>query len=334
MFWFVLAIFVALIGAVCVIAPGVPSRDKTMVRLGGFIILFFAVMLIGISGSYTQSTGEAVLIRGAGGDVLDVDTTPGFGWTAPWNKRETWNTRLQRIELAGDGEDLDGPAVPVPSLGNDASVNVALVYNIPGGKKEIAALDNEHRDQTKLEDNRLRLALRDVTATVASGYNAFEISTQRDNLQEELTRRLDAELTEVDVERVEVGDINLPPSVKESLDRVNQSQALVEEARADLNRARIEANTTRTEAQAQADADQIQRCGATTRTATQEVAGEDVEVVEVIPVPNDKCQNRLNAQVLISKWIDALSKMSENGNVVVVPDDPSSILQLPIPAGE
>jgi regulator of protease activity HflC (stomatin/prohibitin superfamily) len=327
--WFIIGVILALIAVVCFIGPGLTSDEKSMGRVVGVVVAVIAAIFFALSGSYTQSTGETVLIRGAGGDVISVDSSPGFGWTAPWNKREKWDTRLQRIELAGNGDDVDGPAVPVPSLGNDASINVSLVYNIKGS--EIEDLDNEHRDQSKLEDNRLRLALRDITATVGSGYDAFGISTQRADLQEELTELLKEELTEVDVERVEVGDINLPPTVRDALDRVNQRQAEVEEARASLDRARIEANTTRTEAQAQADADQIQRCGATTRTTTQEVAGEDVEVIEVVPVPNDQCQNRLNPQVLVSKWIDALERMGADGNLIVVPDDPSQILQLPVP---
>jgi regulator of protease activity HflC (stomatin/prohibitin superfamily) len=327
--WFVVAVLLVLFGILALIAPGLDGEDKLVCRLGGGFLLAIAGILFFLSGAYRQSTGETVLIRASGGEVAKVDQDPGWGWTAPWNKRETWNTRLQRIELAGDGDDVDGPAVPVPSLGNDASINVALVYNIDGSN--VAELDNEHRDQGKLEDNRLRLALRDVTATVGSRYNAVEISGQRDDLEAELTRRLDEELTEVDVERVEIGDINLPQSTRDALDQVNQHQLEVESARADLETARIEANTTRTQAQAQADADQIQRCGATTRTSTEEVAGEDVEVVEVVPVPNGQCQDRLNSQVLISKWIDALVKLGEDGNVIVVPDDPSSILQLPVP---
>lgn len=333
--WFVIGVLLTIVALAMVVGPSftggiLAPSEKTGVRLVGVFVALIAVAFFVLSGSYTQSTGETVLIRGAGGNIISVDQSPGFGWTAPWNKRETWNTRLQRIELSGKGDGVDGPAVPVPSLGNEASVEVALVYNINGS--DVKALDNEHRDQTKLEDNRLRLALRDMTATVASNYNAISISSQRDDLQEELTRRLKDELTEVDVERVEVADINLSKSTRDALDRVNQRQLEVEEARADLDRARIEANTTRTEAQAQADADQIQRCGATTRTSTEEVAGEDVEVVEVIPVPNDKCQNRLNSQVLISKWIDAVGELGENGNVIVVPDNPGQILQLPLPA--
>lgn len=334
--WFVMAILLALFGVLCVIGPSLSSSltgsEKTGVRLVGLLVLLVAAGLLALSGSYTQSTGETVLIRSAGGNIMSVDQDPGFGWTAPWNKRETWNTRLQRIELSGNGDDVDGPAVPVPSLGNEASVEVALVYNINGS--DVKSLDNEHRDQSKLEDNRLRLALRDTTATVASNYNAISISSQRDELQEELTQRLKEELTEVDVERVEVADINLSQSTRDALDRVNQRQLEVEEARADLDRARIEANTTRTEAQAQADADQIQRCGATTRTSTEEVAGDDVEVVEVIPVPNSECQNRLNSQVLISKWIDALTEMGADGNLIVVPDDASAILDLPVSGGQ
>lgn len=329
MVWFVIAVILALISLALLIAPGVPQEEKLISRGAGVVVFLIAGLLLGLSGSYTQSTGETVLIRGAGGNVIDTDSSSGFGWTAPWNKREKWDTRLQRIELAGEGDDVDGPAVPVPSLGNDASINVALVYNIEG--ESVEKLDNEHRDQGKLEDNRLRLALRDVTATVGSDYNAVEISGQRDELQVELTRRLNEELTEVDVERVEVGDINLPQSTRDALDRVNQRQLEVEEARANLNKVRIDGNARREESLAEADADQIARCGATVERVETEVAGSATEEIVVTPIPNSQCQNRLNSQVLISKWIEAMTQMSKDGTVFVLPDDPSQILQLPVP---
>lgn len=328
MLWFVIAVILAILGIAGLIAPGVNPEEKFFCRGAGVVFIGIAVILIAVSGSYTQSTGETVLIRGAGGDVIGVDSTPGFGWTAPWNKRETWNTRLQRIELAGKGDDVDGPAVPVPSLGNDASINVALVYNIPGSKAEIKKLDNEHRDQGKLEDNRLRLALRDITATVGSGYNAVEISGRRDELQAELTRRLKEELTEVDVERVEVGDINLPQSTRDALDRVNQRQLEVEEAKARLDKVRIDGQADREEALTQSDSDQIARCGATV------TRNEETEEIIVTPVPMEHCKNVLNEQVLIQNWIDAQKEMSKNGTVFVIPDDPSQILQLPVQGQE
>lgn len=330
MIWFISAVVLLLFAVGCLAAPGIPAEEKVASRVIGVVLALIALIFLAVSGSYTQSTGETVLIRGAGGNVIDTDSTSGFGWTAPWNKREKWDTRLQRIELAGKGDDVDGPAVPVPSLGNDASINVALVYNIEG--ESVEKLDNEHRDQGKLEDNRLRLALRDVTATVGSDYNAVEISGQRDELQEELTRRLNEELTEVDVERVEVGDINLPKSTRDALDRVNQRQLEVEEARANLNTVRINGNARREESLADADADQIARCGATVERVDTEVAGATTEEIIVTPIPNAQCQNRLNEQVLISKWIDAMTEMSKDGTVFVLPDDPSQILQLPVPA--
>jgi hypothetical protein len=74
----------------------------------------------------------------------------------------------------------------------------------------------------------------------------------------------------------------------------------------DLNTARIDAEKVRVDAQAQSDADQIARCGATSAQVERVVNGQKVQETRVTPVPADKCQNRLNEQVLTSKYIDML----------------------------
>jgi hypothetical protein len=69
----------------------------------------------------------------------------------------------------------------------------------------------------------------------------------------------------------------------------------------DLNTARINAEKVRVDAQAQSDADQIARCGATSTQVERTVNGQKVQETQVTPVPASKCQNRLNEQVLTRK---------------------------------
>lgn len=323
---FILAIVLALIGGICV-AVGNPkvtydyghSEAELPVRWIGVGVFAVAALVFLLSTMYTQGTGEAVLIRGAGGDVESVDTNPGLGFTMPWNKRSTWDTRLQRIELRGDGEGVDGPAVSVPSLGSSSTMDVAFVYSIPGGNVE--TLFNEHRSQDKLEENRLQLALRNLTTTVVSDFDTSEARQRRDDIRGALQNALEEEVgQEVTVNRVEIGDIRLPDSIEEALDRNEQAEA-------DLATAETQANQQRVEAQAQADADQISRCGATTRATEQEINGETQTVVEVVPRPDSQCQNRLNNQVLLNKLIDKLDEIGSNGTLIL-PESLNSLLQL------
>ena len=87
---------------------------------------------------------------------------------------------------------------------------------------------------------------------------------------------------------------------------MQSSLANAEAAKADLQTALAKAEITKTEAQATSDADQIIRCGATSTQVNEVINGKDVTAVKVVPVPSDRCQNRLNEQVLMSKYIDML----------------------------
>ncbi len=48
-------------------------------------------------------------------------------------------------------------------------------------------------------------------------------------------------------------------------------------------------------------------------------------------MPSEKCQNRLNEQVLMSKYIDMLKE--HTGSLIVVPQGTANLLQLPSTAG-
>ena len=128
---------------------------------------------------------------------------------------------------------------------------------------------------------------------------------------------------------IEITGISLDEATELKLQEVTARQADVAEAEAALEAARIDGETLREDAKAQADADQIARCGATTRQVTREVSGREIETTEVIPIADDQCQNRLNEQVLLNKWIEAVSGLGgQEGNVIVVPQDMSSILNV------
>lgn len=118
---------------------------------------------------------------------------------------------------------------------------------------------------------------------------------------------------------------------------MNVSRQRVETSRNELDAARIAAETTKVEAQAQADADQIIRCGAVTEQVTEVVAGQEVTSTKVVPLTGAECEERLNQQVLTSKYLDALKELGATGNmIVVIPNDPAGgtngpIINLPTP---
>lgn len=341
MAWFIIGLLFILIGLPFLVKRTVKFESQydgehnIPVWIGGVIFTAFGALVLLISAGYRQDPGEAIVIRSAGGDIVKVDTTAGWGFTAPWNSMSTFNVRNQRIEMFSNdgGEGNDGAAISSPlSNGSNASISITVRYSIrPDSVEDIY---RTHRGQDNLLDNVLKPGLRDEVREVTSDYTAFEIKQNRGDMSADLLVALEERWGEegVEVDAIDLGDINLDAATEEALQTVNARQAEVEAAEADLDRARVEAEATKVDAQASADADQIIRCGATITTETREVNGEDTEVTVVTPKTGADCENRLNEQVIMSNYIEALREIGAGGNLVVVSDDVSSILNLPTPA--
>ena len=160
-------------------------------------------------------------------------------------------------------------------------------------------------------------------------FTAATVRQSRSELALRITEGLEKRLGQVGVtvEKVDPRAITLDANVQANYDKVQSSLANAEAAKADLQTALARAEITKTEAQATSDADQIIRCGATTTQVKEVINGKEVSAVKVVPVPSERCQNRLNEQVLMSKYIDMLKEHSDS--LVVVPQGTQNLLQLP-----
>ena len=166
-------------------------------------------------------------------------------------------------------------------------------------------------------------------------YATSDIRQSRSALQAAMKQQLEDQLEQygMRVDSVDIRNISFTDEVQKNLDNVQAQKAQTNQAIEKLNTARLAAEAVRVDAQAQSDRDQITRCGATTITVPKTVNGKTVEETQVVPVPNDKCQNRLNENVLASKYIDMLEKAAEKGNTIyVVPQGASNIISLAGPS--
>jgi regulator of protease activity HflC (stomatin/prohibitin superfamily) len=198
---------------------------------------------------------------------------------------------------------------------------------------DITSIYETHKSQQNLLDNVLKPGLRDVVRAQTAKFPPFQVKERRAELSQNIREALEESWGKmgVVVDDVDLGDLSLDEDTEKSISRVNAAQAAVEEQRAMLEQAYIAAETTKTDAKAQADADQIVRCGATTATETQIVAGKEQEVTVVVPLSGAECENRLNEQVLTSKWFDTLTALGADGNMtILIPEDGTTpIVQLP-----
>lgn len=318
--------------------------DRTYnVRIPALVATAAGGLLILISTYYGQDPGEAIVVKSFAGSVQNVDTTQGASFTAPWNSRISFDVRNQKIEMFTnrdkdgnvESEGDDGAEIQAPTKeGTNVGVSITIRFSVrPDCVRD---LYTEFKSNDNFKDRALKPDLRDVVRVETAKYSVFAIKQRRADVStgifEALTEQWEDDLC-IAIDDVNLGNLQLDRDTEAKLVEINAHQADVESARSDLQAAEVRAETVKVNAQATADADQITRCGATTRTEVQDVAGEETEVEVVVPVPIDRCQNRLNEQVLVNNYIEALQKMAEDGNLVVVDSNINSILNLPAAAG-
>lgn len=332
MFATVVIAILLLIGIVMLLVGKISgSTGGYSLRPWASIPFVIAFVVLGLSATYTQDPGEAVVLKSFGGKVSEsVDTTSGLGWKMPWDTAIKFETRNQRIEMftnpGGDG--ADGAAINAPTgNGSPATVSITVRYSlIPS---EVSNLYKTYRGNTQLKDTALKPGIRTQTRIATAKYDPFAIKQRRSELAQDIRERLEVEWEGLGViiDEIDLGDLTLDPSTEDAIIRINENQAKVEQARAALLEAQVQAETTKTDAQAQADADQIIRCGATTRQETREVAGIEQVVAVVVPKEGDECENRINEQVLLRNLIEVYEKLAGTGQLII--KDGSTLLQLP-----
>lgn len=346
MAWLITGLIVVLIGTALLVlgrrdqvtdSDGVSYSVRWMRPTGlGVMILGFLFTLPGFV--YTQDPGEVVLKRGATGDILGVDTSAGIGFKAPWTRLVGFDVRNQKIEMFSNagGEGEQGAAINAPlENGSNVSVSITTLYSVDPTEEAITEIYRRYRTQDNFLNLKLRPDVRDEVRRATAQFNAFEVKQNRAAIADDVTQELAESWDElgVTVDDVNLGDLGLDQETEDALKRVNERQAEAEASRADLERAQIDAEKTKTEALAEQAADQIVRCGATVTTETRVVAGQETEVQVVTPVPVERCQNLLNEQVLTARYIQALERMAEKGNLIVLPQgaDVSSLLNVERP---
>jgi len=338
---------IMLILAILFIVPGIGAiikgtitsyGNEENIRPWGIAGLLVGLVLMVFASAYTQDPGEAIVVKSFSGNVVRVDTTPGMGFTAPWNSTISFDIRNQRIEMFGGTEQNpdqgnDGTAISAPLEGSsNASVSITVRYSINSAC--VKDIYNLHKSQDNLRSNVLFPGIRDTVRVATAQFAPLEIKENRAKLADDinvgLTEAWKDDCTVVD--NVDLGAIDLDPSTEVAIAERNTRQLAVESARADLEKANIEAEGTKVRAQAEADADQIVRCGAVSTQSTKTIAGKDIVSTVVVPKEGVACEERLNEQVLRKQYLDTLQAIGGSGNmVIVVPEGQETLLQVPQP---
>lgn len=310
------------------------GRRISLIISGVMAVVIGAIFAFG--SFYSQGEGVSTVQVSFAGNVVTTTTDAGLKFKAPWNSTQEFNIRNQTIEMYSNagGNGKDGAAISAPLNGGaNASVSITITYNIDRGAVE--DIYKNFGSQESLADAVLKPTLRDIVRKASAEYAPLAIKQERAALSTDVQLALEESWGKygVTLNQINLGDITLDTATEEAISQVIAAQQKVEQARAELEQSQITAERTKTEAQAAADADQIIRCGATITTDVKLVNGKETEVKVVTPKSNAECEDRLNEQVLTTKYYDTLRELGAKGNmIVVIPEDGSApIINLPTP---
>lgn len=321
----VLAVTLAAVGIVLL---GLRNQPQRLHRFAA-IPFILALAVLGGASFYKLDAGEAAVTKtfGTVGDTAISAT--GLHVKAPWQDLITFDIRNQTISL----DESSGRVSTVTSDNATVAYDVTIRYSLNPGK--LPEIIRQYPDQESFIARAVLPGVSSVTRDAPTTFTAATVRQSRSELALRITEGLEKRLggVGVTVEQVDPRAIALDANVQANYDKVQSSLANAEAAKADLQTALAKAEITKTEAQATSDADQIIRCGATSTQVRELINGKEVTAVKVVPVPTDKCQNRLNEQVLMSKYIDMLREHGDS--LIVVPQGTQNLLQLPaVPGGQ
>ncbi len=216
-----------------------------------FIVIAAIVLLILLLNStVTIHAGEGgVLWKRFGGGVV-VDDQPlseGFHIIAPWNKVQTFELRQQ--------EYFDEMKI-LSSNGLDIELDASIWY-----QPEAENLGRLYKTKgVNYLERLVRPALRSATREVVGRYTPEEIySSKRNVIQNEILEETKKILKDqyVQVNRVLVRDVTLPPNIKDAIERKLRQEQEALEYQFRLVKAEKEAEKVRIEAKGKADANRI-----------------------------------------------------------------------------
>lgn len=269
---------------------------RSCARGAAVVCLVFFFVFAGFSCIYTQDTGEVCVIRNLGGSLAGSTSEAGFHVKAPWQDVITYDVRNNLINFYGDteykvnGGSYDGKQVSInDKSGANANVDIQVNYSL--NPDSALNLYSEYGTQESFVEKYISNDVRAVTREVSGKFDTVTMLTDRSQftkaIQDALTKKWNK--IGLTVEQVSVQDVRYPKSITDSYSQAQAAEVAKQKAQNEQETAKVQAETKKIEAQGEADANAV-------------------------------LAQSLNDQVLQQHYIDALKDVGKEGNLVVVPN--------------
>lgn len=268
----------------------------TCARGVAVVCIVFAFAFIGGSCIYTQDTGEVCVIRNLGGSLADSTSEAGFHIKMPWQDVITYDVRNNLINFYGDtdykvdGGSYEGKQVSINDK-SGASANIDIQVNYSLNPDSALNLYSEYGTQESFVEKYISNDVRAVTREVSGKFDTVTMLTDRSQftkaVQDALTKKWNK--IGLTVEQVSVQDVRYPKSITDSYSQAQAAEVAKQKAQNEQETAKVQAETKKIEAQGEADANAV-------------------------------LAQSLNEQVLQQHYIEALKDVGKEGNLVVVPN--------------
>ena len=298
MIGFVIAIIVLILG----LGTALYCRDGCGYTVLG--IAFVIALIASVLGCvYAQDIGEVKVIRNMGGAIEGTSTEAGFHFKAPWQDTVTYDIRNNVLSFMGDSEadqfeggSANGSAVTInDKSGTTATIDIQVNYSLdPQTAEELYA---NYGTQENFVKSVCAVDIRSIPREVSGQFDTISILTARGDF----TSAVQDALTEkwkdygLIVEQVSIQNVVYPDSIKDKYSEAAAAEIAKQTSLNEQEIAKVDADTKVVQANGEAEANRV-------------LAGS------------------LTSEVIQQNYINALKEISANGNLVVVPEGSTPVV--------
>lgn len=293
------------------------NKEGLAAVVGGFIAIFGIIFIIALFKSfYLQDVGEVVVIKSWTGKIYGSTSDEGFHFKAPWTKKIKYDVRNNVITFYGkdtkyryDDGTANGPRVTVNDK-SGATANMDIQINYSLDPKVAVTLYADYGTQETFTKNVAAIDCRSIPREVCGQFTTIQMLTSRGDIanaiQEALVEKW--EKYGLIVEDVSVQEIKYSKAITQSYADAQAAEIAKQKALNKQETAKVNAETKKIEAEVNAETKRIN--------------------AEAEANANSIINNSLTENVIRQNYIDALREIGKNGNLVVVPEGSTPMVQV------